>query len=140
MLVRDVMSEPVHTIAASASAREAAALMRARAIRHLVALSDHAEVVGVVSDRDLRAAQPSVLLLRDRMQRENALALLKVRDVMTPHPKSVRDDDTARSALELMRDRKFGALPVMNNQHRLVGIVTGGDVLDLAIRLLSKSG
>lgn len=140
MRVSEIMTAPVRTIAVSESARKAALFMRSSAIRHLVALDTHGHVAGVVSDRDLRAAQPSVLLLRDTVQREKALALLKVQDVMTPRPHIARAGDRAESALELMRDGKYGAVPVVDSSGTLVGIVTGFDVLNLAIRLLGDSG
>jgi acetoin utilization protein AcuB len=136
MLVSDVMTTPVKTVAQKLSAREAAASMREAAVLHLVVVDDGGRVVGVLSDRDLRAAQPSVLLVKDEKQREKALSLMKVQDVMVAHPHTVRPEDPVREVLTLMRMHKVGSVPVVNDQAQPIGIVTGVDIIELALKLL----
>jgi len=130
------MSSPVQTIHASASARDAAERMRGSHILHLVVVDDAGEVVGVLSDRDLRAAQPSALLVKDPEMREKALSLMKVRDVMTAHPHTVDAEAPVIHVLQAMRRQRIGCVPVVENDGRVVGVVTGGDVVMLALELL----
>lgn len=138
LLTREIMSAPVETIARGAGALAAAERMAERRVLHLVVLDARQRIVGVVSDRDLRSAQPSVLLVPDPEMRKKALGLIKVDDVMTPHPTTVRDDLPVEEALAEMLRKRLGCLPVVDRGGALVGILTGGDVAKLAIRLLRE--
>ena len=139
-LTRSIMSSPVETIVRTASALAAAEKMAERRVLHLVVLDARGRVAGVVSDRDLRSAQPSQLLVPDPEMRKKGLATIRVEDVMTAHPSTVRDDLPVEEALADMLRRRVGCLPVVDRQGALVGIVTGGDVTKLAIRLLRERG
>ncbi|MBI3029034.1 MAG: CBS domain-containing protein [Candidatus Rokubacteria bacterium] len=86
-------------------------LKQARA-RHLPVL-DGPLLVGIVSDRDLRSAPSEAVPLREVMQR----------------PVFVLSADTSlRRAARLFRERRFGAMPVVEGRE-LVGIVSVVDVL-----------
>lgn len=137
-IVSEIMTAPVRTIDSQASVREAAERMRSDGLRHVVVVDEQGRVVGVVSDRDIRAAQPSLLLVRDPTMRDNALSLLKVGDLMKRNPHHVRPNHTIRTALTLMRKHKVGSLPVVDDEQRAVGILTGFDVLELALKLLAE--
>lgn len=50
-------------------------------------------------------------------------------DIMTPHPASVRADTSLRQAWALMRSRRVKALPVVDVQRHIVGIVTVADFM-----------
>jgi CBS domain-containing protein len=134
--VDEAMSAPVHTVPASARAREALELMRRTRVQHLVVVDDAGRVVGVLTDGDLRSAQPSVLLVPDASMREKALSLVAVADIMTAQPYTVHCDTPLRFALERMLHTKVGSIPVVDGQGRPAGIVTGFDVLRLAASLL----
>ncbi len=139
-LTRSIMSSPVETIVRTASALAAAEKMAERRVLHLVVLDARGRVAGVVSDRDLRSAQPSQLLVPDPEMRKKGLATIRVEDVMTAHPSTVRDDLPVEEALADMLRRRVGCLPVVDRQGALVGIVTGGDVTKLAIQLVRERG
>jgi CBS domain-containing protein len=48
---------------------------------------------------------------------------MKIRDVMTPEPRTVSPDDTIQTAARIMRDEDTGAVPVVN-EGRVVAMVT----------------
>jgi acetoin utilization protein AcuB len=60
-----------------------------------------------------------------------------VAECMTPDPISLPPDASVLEAVKLMRDRKFGGVPIVD-QDRLVGIVTDTDVLNWVIRLCEE--
>lgn len=134
--VADVMSAPVKTVGLQTSARAAAECMRVNGLLHLVVIDDRGRVVGVLSDRDLRAAQPSVLLIRDPAMRENALSLIHVEDVMSKHPQVIREDLPIAEALVMMLHHKVGSIIVVDTAEHPIGIVTGLDVVKLTLRLV----
>lgn len=117
---------------------EAAKMMEKEGVRHLVVL-DGARVAGVLSDRDLRAAQPSMLLVKEGSMRNKALGVLHVAEMMSEAPFIVDEDAPAEVALRAMEQRKIGCVPVVDHQGALVGIVTGMDVVRLALGLLGKT-
>lgn len=48
---------------------------------------------------------------------------------MTSNPNTLRLDDTVRDALELMQSGRFRNVPVVDDDHRLIGVVRQVDVL-----------
>src|SRR3712207_8333459 len=78
LLVRDSMTREVVTVVPETTAAEALALCRGNRIRHLPVL-EGGRLVGVISDRDLRAATPA---LGDSARAE-ALGRILVADEMT---------------------------------------------------------
>jgi len=136
--VRDWMSRRVVSIRPDARLSEAAALMRARKIRHLPVVERGGRPVGIVTARDLRQAlfAPAV---QDGLQNlRGVLDTLVVRDVMTRGVVSVRAATSIREAARLMHERRVGALPVVERD-RLVGMLTESDVLDGFQRVLGAT-
>ena len=136
LLVSDVMTAPVLTVRSQATAREAMEMMHQRRIQHLVVVDGQGRVEGVLSDRDLRAAQPSAVLLPDVRQREKSLALVRVSEIMSRRPHTVTPNIPMAAALEKMLETKVGSIPVVDHRGLPIGIITGFDVVQLALGLL----
>ena len=137
MRVREIMTSPVQTVPVGSSLREAAQMMRARRMRHLVLVDAAGHVAGVLSDRDVRASQPSMHLMKDEEMRIKMLSLSRVEDAASTGTYTVREEDSVAKALRIMRDQKIGCLPVVHADGTPVGVITGIDVLDLALSLLT---
>lgn len=126
--VRRWMRQPVITIGAETSVREAGALMRERAIRHLPVVDGRDRLIGIVTDRDLRQVVFDAAV-RGRLGEEaDQLGDLPVREVMTWGVLTVTPATDLRAAAALMRERRLGALPVVDGA-RLVGMLTEHDLL-----------
>jgi CBS domain-containing protein len=54
--------------------------------------------------------------------------IMKVSHVMTTHPVTCRPTDTLREAARLMWERDVGCLPVIDDDGRLLGILTDRDI------------
>jgi len=126
MLVRDIMRSPAVVIAPDTTLESAYRTMQERRIRHLPVL-DGDLLVGVITDRDLRLAT-------------SALSTApfapggRVSAVMTPKPLTADPADPVEDSARTMRERKIGCLPVVDDG-RVIGIVTGLDLLDALIRM-----
>src|SRR5690606_22563106 len=118
MRLRELMQPRVVTIEASEPASMAWSRRRQHRIRHLVVTS-HRELAGIVSERDLGGPKG------EDVRRNRSVA-----DLMNPRVVSARPTMTLREAANLMRGRMIGSLPVVDEDGRLVGIVTATDVLD----------
>jgi acetoin utilization protein AcuB len=101
-------------------------LMADNNIRHLPVLKGR-ELVGIVTDRDIRAFVIRGLL-ESPAAHEKALEV-QVSALMTSQPISVAPDDDLREAVELLIEEQFGAVPVIDAVEGLVGIVSYVDVL-----------
>lgn len=133
-LVDQVMTREPAVVAPNDPIRAAIERMRERGCRRLPVVED-GNVVGIVSDRDLRRATNSPLVLRERWYDEFMLDHVQVRACMTANPVTVSPATPIVEAAKLMRDKKFGGLPVVADG-RLVGIVTETDLLNYLIRTL----
>jgi len=98
-------------------------------VRHACVIDGERRVIGIVSDRDTRRAvgDPRAVLQSDRLPEH--VARLRVSDVMTRHPRTVTERDPLGTALDALLNQRFGALPVVGDDERLVGIVSYVDVL-----------
>ena len=135
MPVRDCMSHEPVVVRADVPIAVAVHLLRARKIRHLPVVDAGGRLVGIVTDRDLRQVVFDPRIVEALGNAALTLAALTVREVMTWGVISVRPDADLRTAARLMRERKIGALPVVENG-RVVGILTETDVLDAIDTLL----
>jgi acetoin utilization protein AcuB len=136
-LVSDFMSRQLTSVAPDDSLRAAMDAMQSRACRH-VPVVEHGRLVGILSDRDLRRALVSPFVLRERWYDEAVLDNTLIRACMSCDVVTVTPDTPLIHAAQLMRDRKIGGLPVLDNE-RLVGIITETDVLNALIQLLSAA-
>lgn len=54
---------------------------------------------------------------------------MRVVDIMTENPRACRPDESAETALDHMDERNCGAVPVVDGNDRVVGIVTDRDIV-----------
>ena len=103
---------------------EAARLMRDHHVGALVVVdqADGKRVpVGVLTDRDIAVAV---------VAKEVDARTLRVGEVMSGEPITVREQDSVLDALRLMRARGVRRVPVTDAQGALVGILAADDVLE----------
>lgn len=134
--VEEWMTPNPHTVTPDTPARTAFLRMRGEGVRHLPVVDD-GRLVGIVTDRDLR--RPDVSDEPDgwhEFYRPDD-DYYEVRHVMTREVETVRAAAPLRAAVEVMTDRKFGALPVTDGDGALVGILTSHDLLEALACLLS---
>lgn len=136
VLVHHLMSSPVVTFFAEQTLSLADDVMHLRHLRHIPVVDDAQRVIGLVTHRDLLRAQWSSN--RQPAPGEHLVpASVRVRDVMTEDVVTVTADQPAADAGQLMLDKHLGCLPVVDEQARLVGIVTERDLMRIAVRTLA---
>jgi acetoin utilization protein AcuB len=134
MLVGDVMQMKVVTITPKTTLPEALRLAQAHRIRHLPVL-DTGELVGIVSDRDLKRAMASPATSLEAHELKYLLERLQVAEIMTKRVITTGPTSPLEEAARLMVIERISALPVME-AGQLVGIVTETDVLDLFLQAM----
>jgi acetoin utilization protein AcuB len=135
MLVGDWMSQNVATVTEDVSMIKAGRIMRDKNIRRLPVVDKDGRLVGIMSERDLRAASPSKATTLDVYEMTYLLSELKVKAIMTKDPQFIRPTDTVERAALIMRDRKFGSLPVVDAAGKVVGIITDTDIFRLFVSI-----
>ena len=131
--VRDLMVRSLVTVDHDAGLEAAEKLMRTRRIRHLPVLDRARRLVGILTDRDLRRALLDPALHGRPCQRPSTLERVKVRDVMTIGALAVRPEMDVREAARIMHERDIGALPVVADANRVVGMLTATDVMQYIV-------
>jgi len=127
MLVKEWMTHNPVTISDETSMMKAIHLMKQNRFRRLPVMHD-GQLVGIVTDRDLKEASPSKATTLDVHELYYLLAELQVKDIMTRNPITVRPDDTVEHAAQLMLENTISGLPVVDDTGQLVGILTQSDV------------
>ena len=134
MIVRELMSGAVITAPPWMPILEARNLMVKERIRHLPVRVAGGELLGIVTDRDIRLNLPSRATSLSVWEINHLLFKLTVEEVMTQAVITVGPDRPARDAARLMVEHQIGALPVEDDGH-LVGIVTETDFVRAFIRM-----
>jgi acetoin utilization protein AcuB len=137
MLVRDVMQPNVVTVAPEAPLSEAARLMSQHRIRHLPVV-DGTRLLGLISDRDLKASAASLAMGRQGNALEASDPQLTAADLLRPSLFTVGSTTPAEDAAKLLAERRIGSLPVVDSG-RFVGIVTDTDLLACFARVVGGS-
>lgn len=112
--VDNVMIRHVVTIDAQASLLDAARRMRDDNVGALP-IVENGKLVGVVTDRDLVVRA---------LARGGEVSTTPIRDCASTTVVSARPHWSAAEALRVMRECQIGRLPVVDQDHKLVGIVT----------------
>jgi acetoin utilization protein AcuB len=134
MIVDDVMTRDVVTLNPDQTLLDAINLLRSKRIRHLPVVEGQ-KLVGIVTDRDVKKATPSVLAGVEKDEYDKSLLTIRVAQMMTREPMTVPRQSALKNAVEIFINRKVGALPVVDDGH-LVGILTEIDILRVAYDLL----
>lgn len=123
----DAMTEFPLAVRPTDSLFEAAALMVDHQIRHLPVVED-GTVVGMLSDRDIRNVAGDPVRYVESQEQEGA-HMLNVRDAMVPSALTIPANRPLRELANELADERIGALPVIDDAGKLIGIVSYVDAL-----------
>lgn len=121
MQVKHCMTYDPYTVGPTADVKDTFNLLKTHHI-HQVPVVEDGMVIGIVTDRDLRLG-----IYRDD---------ITVRDIMTPHPVTIFEDVKIEVAAQIILNRHFNAIPVVNAEGRLTGIITTHDILESLINMV----
>jgi len=122
MEVHEIMTRSVEFVHPETTLQEAAERMRLHDLGFLP-VCDRERVLGVVTDRDITVRATAA-------GRDSEITA--VREVMTDDAVFLNEDDDVRSEARLMRERQVRRLLVLDHAHRLVGVVSLGDLASAA--------
>jgi CBS domain-containing protein len=135
LTVKEVMSTDLITVRPDTVLKEVNNIFEKENIHHIPVVTEDNKFVGIISKSD-------VLLLLDWGTKLNLPASLRkntfllssnlAKDVMVANVIRVSPDDRIKRCVQILRENYFRALPVLDNNDRLVGIITTYDLMILA--------
>lgn len=113
----DVMNKPVHSLSADSLLSEVQNEMKKYQIRHIPITHEH-KIRGIISDRDLLKVEVS-----------GTFYFLKAADVMTTVLVVAHEETPLAHVARVLLEEKISALPIIDKQHHLVGMISRSDIL-----------
>ena len=134
--VAEIMTREPYTLGPDDTLADARKLMAEHHIRHIPIVSGDGTLVGLVSQRDVLAAEDSSVL-HQAGDPESSEAYVALSSVMTSPVQTVDEHAGLRGTAMHLQKNKMGCLPVLN-EGRLVGIITDSDFVAIAINLMEQ--
>ncbi len=137
LVVKDLMTSKVLTLSADSNLPSADYLMKLGRVRHLPVVHGN-KLVGLVTHRDILSSRLSDLTPLTSKERAELQSEVPIVQIMQREVWTVRPDTPALAALNMLRDHRFGCLPVIEDG-ALMGIVTEADFLRVFERLVEEA-
>lgn len=134
--VRDVMTPNPVTLSPEESLMEALQTMRLRKIRRIPVVSAAGKLVGLLTEGDLKRAEPSTL----SDTQEQFMAVMEgtqVNRIMIQNLVTTTPDTLLIDAARTLFRNKYGALPVLEGE-KLVGILTDNDLIGALVKVIES--
>lgn len=144
--VAQIMTTDPVTVSPETSLHEAIQILAEKEISGLPVVDDGGELVGIISETDLTwqatgvDTPPYIMFLDSVIYLQNptkhneevhkALGQT-VKDAMSDRPTTVKGNQLVREAAKIMHDKKVRRLPVVDDDSKLIGMITQGDVIKM---------
>ena len=138
--VKDYMQTNVITAIPENLLSAVAQQMRGRRVRHVPVVTEWKQVIGLVSDRDIRQAVASDEPHLAQFDLNNLLGKMTIKTIMSEAIETVRQETPVSEAGQLMLDHKYGCLPVVRDENILEGILTVTDLLRAYVEQQEATG
>ncbi len=135
--VSNFMTSKVITAHPEDGIRQTFFRMRENEVRHMPVVDDERKLVGIISDRDLRRPE-WVDEAPDLSHIYNLDDNLSVQDLMTRNVMVAHTYDTIAKSTKVLIEHRFGAMPVLNKEQELVGMLSSLDMLKALDLLLDE--
>ncbi|WP_394205120.1 HPP family protein [Shewanella waksmanii] len=140
MKVRDIMSDNVISISDMATIKDAHLLMQNRGVRHLPVISEQTgQLVGIIPHKKMISTVINMLNqygagALDRKERKTA-----IEDIMEKDFQKLTADEPLAIVAQYFINNKLGCLPVIDDDHYVIGIITSSDFVKLCAKILGRA-
>ncbi len=134
MLVKEWMAKDPIVIDEHTSIMKATQIMKEHGIRRIPVVRD-GRLIGIISDRDIKEAAPSKATSLDVHELYYLLSEIKVKDIMTPDPITLRENDSVEKAAVIMLENRISGIPVADDDYHVIGVITQTDVFKVMISI-----
>ena len=151
--VKDIMSSPASSVNAEQTLQDVIELLAKHRFSGVPVVDADNKVIGVISDTDIIRYSQTISIIplsnlsgwispyadiSDLTSVRKGFELLhktKVDQVMTKKVYTIGEDATATDVAQVMNRRKINRVPVVDNDEKLVGIVTRSDMVQCIAKL-----
>jgi acetoin utilization protein AcuB len=123
------------TVSPDTTMTKAKDIIDKKRIHHLLVVNDKEDLIGLVSDRDLKQSWASSATTLSVHELNYLLAQLTVEMIMTKKIITISPGTTIERAALIMQENRINALPVTEGE-KLVGIITTNDVMKVLLRAI----
>ncbi len=135
-LAKDIMTCNVFTMHQNHTLHIAKEIMDWKHIRHIPVVNSKNALVGLITHRDLLKASISTITTSiANVERKQHLWSIPVANVMNFLVRTVGPEEPVTEMARIMRKEKIGCLPVVDENEKLLGIVTEADLLGVLEQL-----
>jgi acetoin utilization protein AcuB len=130
MIVEEIMKSDVSTLTSDNTIEDAIQLMKTKRIRHLPVIDKSQHIIGLVTDRDIKDATPSIFYATGKRDilKKTVKEIMRT-NIITGHPLDFVEEISA-----VFYEHHISCLPIVNDQ-KLVGIITETDLLHTLVQL-----
>ena len=132
MYVGRIMHTRLVTVSPDTSLRKAKEIIEEKQINHLLVVNKNEDLVGLVSDRDVRQSWASPATALSVHELNYLLTQLTVEAIMVKKIITISPGTTIERAAFIMQENRINALPVIESE-KLVGIITSTDVMEVLL-------
>ena len=137
VLIKEVMTDTVITVHPDDTMDRVQRIFEQNTIHHLPVVSPTGKVVGMVSKSDYLKLLHGFTLFKAQKSAEYNKAILRsllVEEVMTKQVATLTAEDSLLMAAGYFRENLFHAIPIVDDDHNLVGILSTYDLISYAFR------
>jgi CBS domain-containing protein len=137
MEVRQLMTKKVFFVRPDDTMDKVNDIFRLNNIHHVPVVEEGGKVIGIISKSDFFRVQHGVTLFKLAKAEEYNEAIsrsLLVKEVMTTQVAKLSPEDSVDVAMGIFRENLFHAMPVVDKEDKLVGILSTFDLLNYAFQ------
>ncbi len=134
MLVKEWMASKPIVVDENTSIMKATQIMKENNIRRIPVVRD-GRLIGIISDRDIKEAAPSKATSLDVHELYYLLSEIKIKDIMTPDPITLRENDSVEKAAVIMLENRISGMPIVDDDNHVIGIITETDVFKVMVSI-----
>ena len=135
MHVGRIMHTDLVTVPPDTTIIKAKDIIAKKRINHLLVVDKNEELVGIVSDRDIKQSWASPATTLSTHELNYLLTQLTVEIIMVRKIVTISPSTTIERAASIMQENRISSLPVVEGE-KLVGIITTNDVMEVLLRAI----
>lgn len=135
MHVGRIMHTDLITVPPDTTIIKAKDIIAKKRINHLLVVDKNEELIGIVSDRDIKQSWASPATTLSTHELNYLLTQLTVEIIMVRKIVSISPGTTIERAARIMQENRISSLPVIEGE-KLVGIITTNDVMEVLLRAI----
>jgi len=133
MLVDQIMSQNLHTVLPDDNLKVLSRIFKEVSYHHLPVVSEDKLLLGIISDRDVSRNMSPFLDTEDERDCDRELFKRTADDIMSIDPITVSPTTRIKTASILLLEHNFSCLPIVDEDGKIVGLLTWKDILNFHI-------